>query len=393
MCHINCIQNNGGKTGMESKFETTAKDAKIFIYGKLGPVETGRILCSKIEVLQNSLEFSPMISRLKTDGGKLWLIRESRMHGLLTIQSVSYDQEGGAWQHNAHERYMLSNNCGWVLNGREGREFDKIAQKCGGIIKVTEVCAAPYVAGLLDILSTRGYLVENRINPIAGEQTTTIGYSRYTVDLTRECKENAFQNLTPRRSNITATFFPPEKKAGETLVSLPEGILMALSCPLTAWKTGQIQLMKDPVTLLKDGISYERNTLLQCSTDAVLIDGVDYYPNIKIKSIINYVSATDLPRDEYLAKLAKIENDISDPLGLSVFMQPILSPSGFTYEKSNLEKWIQTCENLQRTILDPLTNQDISGKQLVENHNLKQFINAWPDFYESRKASDSNLSF
>ena len=356
---------------MELKRDTSISDNNIFIYGKLGPAETASILFSKIAVMEYSKELSPVITQLKKQGGKLWLIRDSRMDGLLTVQSVSYVRSKQQWIANTHARYMLTNNSGWMLNGKEGEEFKQKIEDAGGIIDMSKADAAPHVQGLLNILSDSGYFTCNRINPKNGEETNITGYSKY-VD-----------------SSVPQTaFFQPQKTAGETKVSLPEGILMALSCPLTIRKTGVIQLMKEPVTLLKDGISYELETIWEESP--FLEEGVDYYPNIKLKTIISYVSATHLGLDAYLEKLAKVDNDISDPIDLEVMMQPILSPSGHSYEKSVLEGWIKSREaiesdNPDSPILDPMTNQNIRGKQLVENINLKLFIKFWPDFYKSRQ--------
>lgn len=376
---------------MEFKLDTTVRDANIFIYGKLSPEATALILHSKIHLPQNS----QMIHRMQQDGGRLWLIRESRMDGLLTVQSASFDQQQGFWKENNYERYMLSRNHGWMRNGKDGIEFDTQVKDAGGIIKMTGTNAAPFVTALLKLLSTQGYLTKNRINPGIGEETTIQGYSKY-VDNGASVMENSFYHRAHGSSNLTQAFFQSERKAGETAVSLPEGILMALSCPLTTWKTGEIQLMQDPVIFLKDGITYERRYLELCS-NVTLQEGVDYYPNIKLKSIINYVSATHLTLEDYLAKLAKVAIDILDPVDLVDMTNPVLSPSGLSYEKSTLDAWIKTClavepENSDRPITDPLTQENIRGKQLVENSNLKLFIKFWPDFYESRKSIQAGLT-
>lgn len=355
---------------MELKRDTTISDNNIFIYGKLGPTETASILFSKVAVMEQSIECLPRINLLKIHGGKLWLIRDSRMDGLLTVQSLGYDPTRQQWQENNYERYMLSNNHGWMLNGKEGAEFEQKIKDAGGIVDMSKADAAPHVQGLLNILSDSGYLTYNRVNPKKGEETKVTGYSKY-VD-----------SSVPR-----PVFFQPQKTAGDTMVSLPEGILMSLSCPLTIAKTGCIQLMRDPVTLLRNGISYERETLWV--ERPFLEEGVDYYPNIKLKSIISYVSAVHLGLDGYLDKLAKVESDITDPVELELMTQPTLSPSGLSYEKSVLDRWIRAREAIvsnSEPVLDPLTNQNIRGKPLVENINLKLFIKFWPDFYKSRQA-------
>ncbi|MCW8409445.1 hypothetical protein OQJ13_10705 [Legionella sp. PATHC035] len=229
----------------------------------------------------------------------------------------------------------------------------------------------PHLPGLLQILSANGYEVENRINPKIGEETLSIGYTSYRTDAD-----------VPQQDS-------KESQLVSTTVSLPEGILMALSCPLVTIISGQMKVMKDPVTWVADGISYERSQLLMLHPD--LEEGKDFYPNIKLKTIINYVSATSLSSEDYWAKLQKVEEDIQDPILLKTMKEPVLSPSGHSYEKSSIETWINSkYVNLPTVsnsvpIPDPITRQDIRGRTLVENKNLSQFIKAWPDFYRQQE--------
>ena len=66
--------------------------------------------------------------------------------------------------------------------------------------------------------------------------------------------------------------------------------------------------------------------------------------------------------------------------------EPVLSPSGHSFEKSSITKWINSKQvnlpTMSNTfpIPDPMTNQNIRDKPLVNNINLLQFIKAWPDF-------------
>ncbi|KTD13602.1 Ubiquitin conjugation factor E4 family domain protein (U-box) [Legionella gratiana] len=352
---------------MQSKLE----DADIFIYGKMGPKETNRILLAKVELLKKQPDFSSKLAALQENEGKLWLIRESRVDGLLTVQSVSYDKGSSKWKMNIPQRYLLSNEKGWIRNNESpGSDlFQAIADSVGGIIKLTEENTTPHLPGLLTLLSENGYYPENRINPKAGEETQTKAYTTYT--------------------NLSRSEKLHDRHLKSTIISLPEGILMALSCPLATKKTGEAKLMKDPVTLVKDGITYERvNLLEECPS---LEEGHDFYPNIKLKTIINYIAANSLQPDEYLAKLEKVEEDIQDPILFATIENPVLSPSGYSYERSSIEQWISSKQsalpvwsNIQ-PIPDPVTRVDIRGKALVPNVNLRLFIDAWPSFYEEQQ--------
>lgn len=350
---------------MRFKIEET-RDANIFIYGKMTPEETNLILFSKAECLNS--QSASQISQVR-ENGRLWLIRESRVEGLLTVQSISWKKDVGRWRQDMPQRYMLSNFKGWVVNNAnpESAEFSFVADSVGGIIKMTDENTQPHLPGLLKILSENGYHVNNRVNPQIGQETRLKGYTTYRTNATIPQQEY------------------PGSKLESTRVNFPEGILIACSCLLTAVKTGQIKVMKDPVTLVQDGISYERSTLLEKYPN--LEEGKHFYPNVRLKTIINYLSATSLSPDEYWEKLQKVEEDIKDPILLTVMEEPLLSPSGHSYEKSSIEKWIKSQQGdlptLSNTtpIPDPMTGENIRGKTLAHNLNLKKFIKAWPDFY------------
>jgi hypothetical protein len=368
---------------MQSKVHTPKKEADIFIYVKMEPNAANQILQGKLSLLKNHSAFSSQIAQLQENSGKLWLIRDSRVEGLLTAQSISYDKASSQWKANCPARYMLSANKGWIINNNlpNSDEFNSVAVEAGGLIKLTEANTTPHLPGLLQLLSEQCYSVENRVNPKIGEETRTVGYSRY----------------------VTRTRAPISEQSGQTQLqstslSLPEGIFIALSCSLTAQKTGEAKLMKDPVTAVSSGVSYERSALLELAP--FFQEKKDYYPNTKLKSIINYISASSLLPEEYLAKLQKVEEDIMDPILLLTMSAPVLSPSGISYEKSSIEQWIQSKQGSGlpalssiNPIFDPMTKEDIRGKHLVENVNLKQFIQAWPSFYEQQKEKLSGDTF
>lgn len=356
------------------KMKAELEDSDIFIYEEMAPDLANSLLLGKVRLLQNNPKSSDRIKQLEENGGALWMIRDSRTKGLLTVQSVSYDKASSSWKANEPRRYMLSKNSGWLINNSApgGAHFKKVATDAGGMIPLTEENATPELPGLLATLAKEGFTVENRVNPKIGEETKTIGYSGYHC-LYQLPKKSGEASLQP------------------TTVSLPEGILMALSCPITMEITGKAALMVDPVTLVSNGITYERESL-EDKYGKSLVAGVDFYPNIKIKTIINYVSATTLAPEEYLAKLAKIEEDITDPITLEVMENPVLSPSGVSYEHDSIKKWIETKKELFAPVHDPITKDVITGKTLVKNINLKNFIKAWPEFYEQQKAKHAPSS-
>lgn len=119
---------------------------------------------------------------------------------------------------NTAERYLLSNDMGWIRNNESpGSDlFETIAESAGGIIKLTEENTTPHLPRLLNLLSENGYEPDNRINPKVGEETQTTAYTTYVT------------TGKSRSSHLEST-----------IISLPEGILMALSCPLATknWRS------------------------------------------------------------------------------------------------------------------------------------------------------------
>lgn len=71
----------------------------------------------------------------------------------------------------------------------------------------------------------------------------------------------------------------------------------------------------------------------------------------------------------------EIQNFIC-PISLKVMTDPVISPQGFTFERSFITEWIrinQTC---------PFTKEPLSENQLISNRNLKNVIES---FYEKRR--------
>lgn len=71
----------------------------------------------------------------------------------------------------------------------------------------------------------------------------------------------------------------------------------------------------------------------------------------------------------------EIQNFIC-PISLKVMTDPVISPQGFTFERSFITEWIrinQTC---------PFTKEPLSENQLISNRNLKNVIES---FNEKRR--------
>ena len=63
------------------------------------------------------------------------------------------------------------------------------------------------------------------------------------------------------------------------------------------------------------------------------------------------------------------------PLSFQIMKKLVINVVGSTYEKVMIEQW------LQKHNKDPLTNQRLPNKQLIDNRALKDAIDDWRDNY------------
>lgn len=391
------------------QIQPTAAESTVFIYKMMSPDESDQKLLDRVaETIQSNGNNDYQ------DGHRAWLIRESRVMGLLTIQSIIYDQINNKWisaqdcnapcsnstsefppvyiRKNSdgtttefdlgYYRYMLSNKNGWVLNqySPSSDEYQECAAKFGGKkLDITAESGGQYVADLLVKLESQGFKTENRINPRILDQTTVKGYSRYTTPSSCEIDEEPMTLTLPPRNTFC----------------LPDSIACALICPITR---GQLRnnatileiqppLMKDPVVETTTGITYEREALRIKYTlsKKPFRESVEFYPNIVLKNIIGYLSATEASPTAYLSYLGKIGNtELIDPISFDLMTHSVITPSGFSYEKNVIENYIQTRESsLFDGLRDPKNpNIIITKNTLVENKNLNTVLKQWPEYYD-----------
>lgn len=70
-------------------------------------------------------------------------------------------------------------------------------------------------------------------------------------------------------------------------------------------------------------------------------------------------------------KLDKIYENLICPISLSIFEEPVICPSGITYEKKNLYDWFK------KQKVDPCSNKEITEEKLYPNYALKNVIEAF----------------
>lgn len=63
------------------------------------------------------------------------------------------------------------------------------------------------------------------------------------------------------------------------------------------------------------------------------------------------------------------------PISAELFKNPVIAPSGYSYEKSHIEFW------LQKNNTDPMTRSKLSKDQLYDNKSLKDAIQNYKLYY------------
>lgn len=86
--------------------------------------------------------------------------------------------------------------------------------------------------------------------------------------------------------------------------------------------------------------------------------------NTRCVNIINSFRYSDTAKSEYPINFVC-------PITMEVMINPVVAPSGFSYEKEEIEKWVEDNH------VDPLTRQPLEVTQLYDNRNLKEAI----DYY------------
>ena len=70
-------------------------------------------------------------------------------------------------------------------------------------------------------------------------------------------------------------------------------------------------------------------------------------------------------------KLDEIEENLKCPITQSIMNYPVITPSGITYERSDITRWLTTNH------IDPVNRRQLSNEQLVNNIAIKNIINVF----------------
>lgn len=356
----------------------------VIVFKQMSPEECEKILIEAIEKLKNNISHQQ----------KLWLLRESREPGCLTLQAISYNNDSKKYE-SSMARFALCND-GWVINNETPgtAEYNTVIANKGGKkqdVYVKDENKAE-VQSLLNCLNTGRFSINERINPNSHQVTQNHAYTNYTVDPLKSTSKDETKTMVAGASRYTANNDIKQEK-----FFLPLQIANILSCPIErneARNAGNpVPLMNEPIVLKSDGITYEKDNIVK--RNPLWQEGMHFYENKTLKNIIGYLSAQEKTSEEYLLCLEKIdENELYDIVMFSKLENPVISPSGFSYERDSLHQWIDSKKSILEpnpVVNDPKNpNIKITRNDLCPNINLKLFLDEWDKFYDQTKLHINN---
>lgn len=122
-----------------------------------------------------------------------------------------------------------------------------------------------------------------------------------------------------------------------------------LCCPITRLP------LNDPVVCKKDGLSYEKQTLIAREGDR------GFYSN---RALVEYMKPSTNPRNELQSHNKDKIGIFFCPITCDLFRDPVIDPSSNNYERAAIIDWIQ--ENG----ISPITRMPLQTSQLHDNTTL-----------------------
>lgn len=273
----------------------------------------------------------------------IWLLRESNVKGMLTIDFTLWNAEKKQWQ-NSSIRMALTAK-GWVkaLNPAEVVMLENITAESAA---AHEQSLTEHISGLRNGLFT----THNRLNPRKEQQTEAGIYSSY----------------------ITVS---EEGKPRSRMVDITPGVKQAITCELSKKVFKKPAVMNRNMNVrvhgwqfinLYKGRSYEESELL-----ALNVPRSCFYHNYFLAKAINRLGCTDDTKIDSLAK-----DLLEDGVLLEQLNNPRILPSGHSFSESTILELYAASINDEMKC--PLTRAVFTLNDVVENINLNRFIQEWP---------------
>jgi hypothetical protein len=382
--------------------KTQHKDqaATLFIFDKKTPKESKIFLKEIAKKIKNP-----------SDLQKLWLIRDSTSGNFLTVDFILYSKKDNVWLGYEDKgygmtvdddgiftlfirtscdgndtaryiieptRYTLTAN-GWkVVRGNDVEESKKLIK--AGVNTGADSATSDDVNGLLALLNSEGFEIENRVVPSKkSEETQKKDYGHYQITHV----PNQKIDIIAIQPNVK---IPEKIITGRSLslnVKMASQLVCAFQLEMLPYNDNailDIPLMKNPVVLKENGKSYDRENLISKGYTEK-----DFYPNLHLKNIIDIYLSNRSEAD----KRKLIEEEFKCPLGYStMWSYPMISPSGKTYDSKNISDYLNG-GNLKlfdknASKPDPFNRTiNVMHNDLIHNINLEVFINKFMKEYRN----------
>lgn len=324
--------------------------ASTYIYKAMDRALGVRILEEKAARLSEDT-----LKSIKDNRTVLWLIRESNSEpGMLAIDYIHWNDKEKKWDNGSIR--MAFTNEGWIRASQADRQRARsilkalTAEQVGEHEQSLRDYLAKHIIEMAD-KTIRHFDVAYRMNPTSDEQTKSQLYSTYT----------------------------------ESMISLNPAMKQAITCEITN------MIFKEPVVMNKNatvmigdtefrlikGRTYEKDAILdaQIKGNNLKINSHFFYENFALSKCINRLAAP-------LGKLETLGEDfMSDPVFGDLYDNPMLIPSGHTFNSETLQGMIDS----GRTLMCPLTRDPFTQNQIIPNTNLERFLKAWPDYLSRQR--------
>lgn len=288
------------------------------------------------------------------DRDYVWLLRESRVDGMLTVQVARRNKSGGSLH-----RLCLTGD-GWKDASTDALVAALRPQMIEvGLANIKEI-AGEQLGSLFVAIEGLGLQQSRMVIPSAEMQSRQNIYSGYAVPEDDTTEESHI--LT--RSGSSLFDSGGRKRTGSADISDKE-LLALIVDPVTQ------KIMSKPVTF-RDGTVCDLSTV-----GPDLREGVDFVRNHTLGNIIKYINvlyseqATRAMKEE---KLESLRNDIQCPVSLSNFSNPVLLSTGHCLEREMLDAMIAS----GRSLKCPKTNTPILAGSEISDKTTAKFMELWP---------------
>ncbi len=70
----------------------------------------------------------------------------------------------------------------------------------------------------------------------------------------------------------------------------------------------------------------------------------------------------------------KVPSNLCCPLDLEIFTDPVFTKCGHSYSRKSIEKWFAVCDEKKNPLTSPATNEILTSRDLIPNHELQSRV-------------------